>query len=694
MASAGAISGRGEAGLAAATIFLGAFFLFEIEPLIAKMILPWFGGSAQVWTTCLVFFQAALLAGYLYAHLLTGHVSPIWQARIHTVLLLASLAFLPVIPSPEWKPHGGGDPLLLILGLLAATIGLPFVLLAATSPLVQAWLARSKQGAVEPRGAYRLFALSNAGSMIALLSYPILTEPALSAESQAWVWSAGYCVFVLFTVAFAWRHGARGSAPAAATAKIAAERPTWPDRALWFGLSAVPSALLLSLTNYMLQNIAAIPLFWIVPLALYLASFIFAFGNLKWFARQLWYGLFIGAIFIIVAAMNGHFAGGAILLLPVFAGALFICCMVCHGELASFRPATRYLTEYYLTISAGGAAGGLAVGVAAPALFNANYEPALLIPLTILVVVLAASRNYHTWAKRTRSHVLLAASAFLFCAVSYSLARSTILEVSGNVLVERNFYGSLKVKDISEAPPRRYLANGSIDHGEQFSEPERQGEPLTYYSRLSGVGVLLDELGREAPPLKVGVIGLGAGTLAAYGRTGDSYRFYEINPAVETIARQNFRYLDRSPAQSDIVLGDARLSLEAEPPQQYDVLVVDAFASDAIPMHLLTREAMALYWRHVKPDGFLAVHVSNQFVDLAPVVAASAVEGGKEARLIGNEQRIEDRILAANWVLVTSRDGFFERKALVKARAIAVPPGFRAWTDSYSNLWRSLRIRS
>lgn len=693
--AAGAITGRGEAVLAAATIFLGAFFLFEIEPMIARMILPWFGGSAQVWTTCLVFFQVALLGGYFYAHLLTEKVSPVWQARIHTLLLLASLTFLPVIPSEAWKPEGDSNPIPLILGLLTATIGLPFLLLAATSPLVQAWLARSGDGGTKSRETYRLFALSNAGSMIALLSYPILTEPNLPIDGQAWFWSAGYVAFALFSMTMAWRLGAKGTSPAAETGASTGSKPSLGDRALWFGLAAVPSALLLALTNYMLQNIAAIPLFWVVPLALYLASFIFAFGSLRWFSRPLWYGLFIVAIFVTVAAINGHLMAFGLLLLPAVSIALFICCMVCHGELASLRPETRYLTQYYLTISAGGAVGGMFVGVAAPALFNANYEPALLIPLTILLVVLAASRSYHSWAKETRSHVLLAASAFLFCAVTYSLASSTLLEVSGNVLVERNFYGALKVKDMQETPetpPRRHLAHGTIVHGEEFSEPELRLEPLTYFSRRSGVGIMLDELDKDSPPLNTGIIGLGAGTLAAYGREGDTYRFYEIDPAVERIARNNFWYLDESPARSDIVLGDARLSLEAEPSQQFDVFVVDAFASDAIPVHLLTREAMALYWRHLKPDGVLAVHISNRYVDLAPVVAAAAAESGKTARFFSNEFLPDERIFPSNWVLVTSREGFFEREAFGKAKPIAVPPGFRTWTDSYSNLWRSLRF--
>lgn len=679
--------------LAAATIFLGAFFLFAVEPMIAKAILPWFGGSAQVWITCLVFFQIALLAGYLYAHLLTEHLDPQWQIRIHMGLLAVSLAFLPVIPSETWKPSGGSDPLPLILGLLTATIGLPFLLLSSTGPLVQCWLARAKQAEATPLGAYRLFALSNFGSMLALGAYPVLIEPGLAMGQQAWAWSAGYAVFVLFSMAVAWRFGGTGAVPSSAAIVFEAEKPSWTERAIWFALSAAPSALLLTLTNYMLQNIAAIPLFWVIPLALYLVSFIFAFGSLSWYRRPLWYGLFFAAIVAMALGMSNALPVGEMAMLPVFDGALFICCMVCHGELAALRPPPRHLTAYYLTISAGGAAGGLFVAVASPALFNANYELSILIPLTVLIAMLAASRNYRAWAGSSSGWTLLFSAVFLLCALAGFMARYMILQVSGNVFMERNFYGALKVRDapaLANSSPMRLLLNGNINHGSQFSAPDRRAEPLTYFSHRSGVGIALDELGKDGP-LRTGVIGLGAGTIAAYSRAGDTYRFYELNPAVESIAREQFWYLGDSAAEWNVVLGDARLSLEAEPSQQFDVLVVDAFLSDAIPMHLLTREAMTLYWQHLKSDGVLAVHVSNRYVGLEPVVANSAAEHGKTARLIRNAAVPEAGIFASDWVLVSSRPGFFDRDALKNAQPIAVSPGFRPWTDDYSNLWGVLR---
>src|SRR5882672_128824 len=375
---------RGTPGwvLAALTIFCGAFFLFQVEPLIAKAILPWFGGSAQVWTTCLLFFQAALLAGYLYAHLLSVRVRPQWQIRVHVGLLLLSLALLPIFPAERWKPVGGENPLFLILGLLGATIGLPFVLLSATNPLIQSWLARAQHrsnGAVVP---YRLFALSNFGSMLALLSYPLLVEPNFSLNTQTWAWSIGYGGFVVLCTAAAWRYRPSEAAATNGPPEAEGSAPSWSDRALWFALAAAPSALLLGLTNYMLQNIAAIPLFWIVPLALYLLSFIFAFGSLRWYWRPLWYELFAGAILAMIVAMSGYNTLHDFRFMPMFVIALLICCLVCHGELSALRPSARYLTHYYLTIATGGAAGGLFVAAVAPSVFNATYELAILVPAT------------------------------------------------------------------------------------------------------------------------------------------------------------------------------------------------------------------------------------------------------------------------------------------------------------------------
>jgi hypothetical protein len=660
--------------------------LFEVEPLIAKAILPWFGGSAQVWTSCLLFFQAMLLAGYFYAHLLSTRVAPAWQWRIHAALLVASLIFLPIIPAEHWKPLGGENPLWLILGLLTSTIGLPFLLLSATSPLLQAWLARPVDGVT--RSPYRLFALSNFGSMVALLGYPILIEPYLSGRVQAISWSVLYAGFAGLCGYTGWRyrHGE-------AVVRIKVASPPLARRWLWFLLAAIPSGLLLAMTNFMLQNVAAIPLFWIVPLALYLISFVIAFNNLKWFTLPEWYVLFSVAIGGVVIAFSGEASDLGLYLLPLLAGCLFVFCCVCHGELSLLKPEPQHLTEYYLIIAAGGAAGGLFVAALAPNLFNAPYELTILMPLMVLAVALAGAQHYREWAQLRPGWLLLAATA-LFTATAAIMGQTSYASATDAVLLSRNFYASLRVQDSYMSPsdpiPARRLVNGTIMHGLELMDAGLRREPMSYYARVSGIGLTLGELGREGP-LKVGVIGLGVGTLAAYGRAGDEFRFYEINPAVETIARREFYYLATNPARQEVILGDARLSLERERPQRFDVLVVDAFTSDAIPMHLLTREAFALYDRHLKANGVLAVHISNRFVDLAPIVGLAAAAEHKAAVIIDNDNDFDHAVARSVWVLVSRRPGLFDAQVFRGHRPVVVPPDVRPWTDDYSSIWPILR---
>lgn len=673
--------------LAAATIFSGALLLFEVEPLIAKAILPWFGGSAQVWTTCLLFFQAALLAGYLYAHILTTRVAPRWQWRIHVGLLAVSLIFLPIVPAEYWKPQGGENPLWLILGLLTTTIGLPFLLLSATSPLVQGWLARPVDGKV--RAPYRLFALSNFGSMLALLAYPILVEPYLAVREQAQTWSMLFIAFAALCALTAWRfrHGET-------TASTTADSPPWARRILWLCLAAAPSGLLLAMTNYMLQNVAPIPLLWIVPLALYLVSFVFAFNNQNWFVLPHWYVAFLLALGVAVIAVCGQFQQSGLVMLPVLAATLYVFCYVCHSELALLKPEPRHLTGYYLIISTGGAIGGLFVAVIAPSLFNAAYELQILIAFMVLIVVLATGLHYRDWHE-SRPSLLPLGAIVLVAVVVIVMGRAAFDTSSGAVFLTRNFYGVLRVQeevlDSRTHPMSRQLANGNILHGVELTDPARRRQPLSYYAPISGVGRAMTELGKDGP-LHVGVIGLGVGTLAGYGRPGDDYRFYEINPEDEKIARQQFWYLSTNPAHQTVVLGDGRLSLEREPPQKFDILVVDAFISDSIPMHLLTREAFALYWRHLKPGGVLAVHVSNRFVHLAPVVAQAAAASGKTARVVDVDTDWERGAARSLWVLTTSRTELFARPSLVDAKPVTIPAGLRPWTDDHSSIWSILRL--
>jgi SAM-dependent methyltransferase len=681
----------GGIALFALTIFTSAFLLFQVQPLIAKLILPWFGGSAAVWTTCMLFFQIALLMGYLYAHVTTRRLPPARQAWLHIGLLALSLLCLPILPSPWWKPAGSDDPLWRILGLLTATIGLPYFLISSTSPLLQSWLARTSTGAVP----YRLFALSNLGSMLALLSYPILFEPTLTNGEQAWGWSAGYVLFALLCGFVAYR--SRNAAPVTDDAAFDdAPAPTLRDHLLWLALAGSASALLLAVTNHLSQNVASIPFLWILPLALYLLSFILCFESSIWYQRSIFLPVFAMSLGAMAYELSGSAPDATFRKqIAIFCAALFVCCMVCHGELVRLKPAPKYLTGFYLMTSVGGAIGGLFVAFIAPRVFNALYE----FPISIFCCALAVLIVYYreetfsvAWKSPRQLAWALAFAATIALAVYNT--RNARNEVNGAVVLVRNFYGALRVNDTAKTAAQdatRELTHGTINHGEQFLDPIRRHEPTTYYGPSSGIGMVLRDLS-SGGPIKVGVVGLGTGTIAAYGRAGDTYRYYEINPLVIQIARRDFTYLSDTPAKVEIALGDARLSLEREPQQNFDVLAVDAFSSDSIPVHLLTREAFALYLRHLKPDGILAIHVSNRYLDLAPVVNQEAAAQNKPVILIDSESDEAADTSEASWVLVSSRPNYWEKPYFQQAATpVAKKSHLRMWTDDYSNLWQILK---
>ncbi len=675
----------------ASTIFISAFLLFEVQPLIAKQILPWFGGSAAVWTTCMLFFQIALLLGYTYAHAATRFERPQTLAWLHIALLALSVLTLPIIPSAWWKPAGSDDPLFRILGLLGATIGLPYLLLSSTSPLLQSWLSRTYAGTVP----YRLFALSNFGSMLALLSYPFLIEPRLTGRQQAWSWSIGYVAFAAICGWTAFR-SRNATVFTEHSTDLSAPSPQWKDYLLWLALAGSASALLLAVTNHLSQNVASIPFLWILPLALYLLSFILCFESSFWYRRVLFLPLFPAAL--VMLALNlfnklGEFPFRQ--QIAIFASALFVVCMVCHGELARIKPAARFLTGFYLMTAVGGAIGGLFVAFLAPRIFNAAYEFPISIVICAISVLLVSYKEQpvgRSWNSPRRIIRLAGIAATVWLAVF--LFRETRTVVTGAVLLVRNFYGALRVNDQPKSADQdalRELTHGTINHGEQFLDPVRRHEPTTYYGPRSGIGLLLRDLSIKGP-LKVGVVGLGTGTIAAYGKAGDVYRYYEINPLVIDIAKRQFTYLADSPAQVQTVLGDARLSLEREPVQNFDVLAVDAFSSDSIPVHLLTREAFAVYFRQLKPDGVLAVHISNRYLDLAPIVDQEAHAFGKQVLQIDNDSEDAGDISASSWVLVTARPGYLDRASLKSFSVpIAKRPDLRIWTDDYSNLWQIVK---
>ncbi|HTT63083.1 MAG TPA: fused MFS/spermidine synthase [Bryobacteraceae bacterium] len=675
--------------LYALTILVSAFLLFQVEPIIARIILPWFGGSAAVWSTCLLFFQSVLLLGYLYAHWLYGKLRPRAQILTHILLLAASLAMLPIWPAASWKPSGAEDPSLRILLLLAATVGLPFFLLSTTGPLLQAWYAGRYRGAMP----YRLYALSNAGSMLALISYPVLLEPRLGARGQALAWSCAYGVFVVLCAATAWM--GRGAAAPEPPAEPAPDtEKSWRTTFFWIALPACASILLLAITNHLTQNIAAIPFLWILPLSLYLLSFILSFENPRWYQRRMFLGLFAVAVGGMAYTLAPEFQNSPIkVMVPFFAAGLFICCMVCHGELARLKPHPSRLTFFYVMIALGGALGGVFVALIAPHVFSGFYElPAGLVACACVVLaVLRADPESGLGGSWIRPAPV--GAALLTLAVAAYLGFIIHERRDDARVMVRNFYGGLRVLDQvaeqSDDPVRR-LMHGTITHGEQYLNPAFQNRPTTYYGPNSGVGRAIRQ-DEESGPVRVGVIGLGTGTLAAYGRAGDYFRFYEINPLVVRLARSEFTFLKICRARLNVMLGDARLSLEREPPEHFNVLVVDAFSGDAIPVHLLTSEAFELYFRHLQPDGVLAVHVSNKHLNLIPVVRLVAASLAKEARLVDTGDEPND-VFGSTWMLVTSGAAFFDGP-LMRSAAVAVPlpRDLRMWTDDYSNLFQILK---
>jgi hypothetical protein len=667
--------------LYACTILLSAFLLFLVQPIVAKLILPWFGGSAGVWTICLVFFQVVLLLGYLYAHGIARHLHPRRQSLLHIILLAASLLLLPIVPGAAWKPAGGTDPTWRILILLTVCLGLPYFLLSATTPLLQSWYAQKRPTALP----YRLFALSNTASLLALVSYPAVVEPRTQTHSQAVGWSIAYTVFVVLCMTSAWLSRTSRSLQPHGESTGAHPRPPWTRQGVWLLLAACGSMLLLAITNHLTQNIAAVPFLWILPLVLYLLTFCIAFGASTRIPR--WIVLRLLAVALGSMAYLLYETGFAHVLqigIPVFASGLFIACLFCNGELNRTKPHARHLTLFYLMISLGGAIGALFAGLAAPRLFTAPYE----LPLALLLTAVLAT--VLTWKEGWGPRILwLAATA----GVALLIVTQVRQFENDSLVILRNFYGTLRVKQSGGLEIQiRTLYHGTVAHGSQFLLAPRRLQPTTYYARNSGAGIALDSCCPE--PKRVGVIGLGAGTVAVYGRPGDVFRFYEINPQVEHIARSVFTYLKESQAKVEVILGDARLSLESEPPQHFDVLLIDAFSGDAIPMHLLTKEAVSLYLGHLKPTGILAFHVSNTYLDLAPVVRQLAEFYGKQSLLVHSNANSPEDETAADWVLTGNRPDLFRLRKIEKTgKPIPLRPELRIWTDDYSSLLQVLKGR-
>lgn len=702
----------------AITVFIASYLLFQVQPLIAKYILPWFGGGPGVWTTCMLFFQVVLLGGYAYAHWVSQFLKPRVQVVVHCALVAISLALLPITPANSWKPIDAGNPTLRILELLAASLGLPYLLLSSTGPLMQSWFSRTHPGT----SPYRLYALSNIASFLALISYPFFVESHFTRKVQALVWGwglGGFAVACAICMVRVWRVGdktiadgalneAGGSRNQAGNQNITGKdapntSPQMADRLLWLFLPACASVLLLAVTNKICQDVAVIPFLWILPLALYLLSFVFCFDAVRWYRR-------FPFMVALVAAMAGicwvQFQGNDIslfLVLSIYCCGLFVCCMVCHGELYALRPDSIHLTSFYLMIATGGALGGVFVAVVAPLIFKGYYE---LHWGLLFCAVLFAVTTVHTRAKvpapenqlpysRFRPWVENTVVALGLISLAIVLWRQANEQNMDKVFSARNFYGVLTISERARHVPAVHnveLYHGRTRHGMQFLNPKAAPMPTLYYGEPSGAGLAMFAL--PAGHRRVGLVGLGVGTLATYSRPGDYFHYYEINPQVVELANSKFTYLSNATGTVEVSLGDARLSLEREPTQHYDMIVLDAFNSDAIPVHLLTKEAFEVYQRHLKMNGIIAIHASNNYLDLEPVLLNVAREFKFGLAVIESTPPKEKWWLSlSSWILLSSSTDFISSPLVQSA---ARPPKLDwdrvpLWTDDFSSLYQILK---
>lgn len=708
-----------------AAILSSAFLIFLVQPMVGKRILPWFGGSASVWTLCLAFYQTTLFLGYAYAHLLIRFATPTLQLGIHCAVVAAAFFVLPVLPSEIWQPEGGGNPSFDILVMLASNVALPFLVLASTGPLVQAWFARANPD----RSPYPLYAVSNFGSIVALLAYPFLFEPWLSLSVTGTFWSVAFActgLAVLACAAVSRQSTGLASSTAAETEEADDVPISASDVVLWILLAGCAVILLMGVTNSVCLDVASVPFLWILPLATYLLTFILCFGSERVYRRTPYVLLTIVALVLtqglpllmpwVSKGIHG-FASAIFVQVPAYCALLFGACMILHGELYRLRPPPRALTAFYLCVSGGGALGGLFVGLLAPVIFDEYYEVKVGLGLALLlfcsVGALSARRSdpggptIWRWAIGTPIALILAA---------YALWPRTDFE-EDLVYRKRGFFAVLRVLDLGEGTARqRHLISGSTLHGVQFQDPEYHDAPTVYYGRATGIGIAMAQRPKDVPS-KIGLVGLGLGTLSAYGREGDSFRYYEIDPTVVEIARDSgyFSFIGSSDSEVEVVLGDGRLAIAREQAehgsQQFDYLVLDAFSSDAIPVHLLTVEAFQHYADALVPNGLLAVHVSNRHFNLLPLVARAGEEFGFSAIMVGTNVAPKLQSHISHWVFL-SRDperlselaqfvrdrvaalGLPPRHAQVKRMTKRAMDDAPLWTDDYSDLISVIRPKS
>ncbi len=671
-----------------ASIFLSSFLLFQVQPMIGKFILPWFGGTPTVWSTAMLFFQIFLTGGYAYAAWLMRRAR---QSSIHITLLGTTIVFLallsffwpsPITPSANMRPEDINFPVFHIFLLLTISVGLPYIVLAANGPLMQAWFSR-----IYPDLSYaRLYALSNTGSLLGLLAYPVLIEPTLILRQQGWAWAGGFLIFSLIVGALSYRM--RGIGTSLSDNVSVNHAPSASLRVLWMILSGMASLFLLSVTNQVSQEVAVIPFLWILPLAIYLLSFILAFSNERWYGRRIYAVLFSLMSLVMLWVLSNAGSLNVVLQIATYSLFLFLACMICHGELYLLRPHADHLTSFYLMISIGGALGGLFVNLAAPILFTGYWEFYLAWFVTIVLLVVMLMPQL---AEKTHLLARVIGISFVFCVILLSFGLN---RYQNELYADRNFYGVIRVRQWDKHAYA--MVHGVTIHGVQYADD--RSRPTTYYVKDSGVGLVLLNHPRTGHGMRVGVLGLGVGTLATYAQEGDVYRFYEINPVVIKLAEGQggyFTFLKDSKADITVVAGDARISLEQElasgQHQNFAVLVLDTFSSDSIPVHLLTKEAFALYLEHLAQDGVIAAHISNRHLDLQPVFRRLAMEFG--LAIVQVDRAASSDGFPSEWILL-ARDPALLNAPAIQSRAIKfndLDPSIRLWTDDYSNLFQILK---
>jgi hypothetical protein len=682
------------------TIFLAAFLMFLVQPLAGKIITPKYGGAAQVWCVCLLFFQLALLGGYTLSFLMS-RLSPRWQSVLYILIFGLSVWFVRIPLGNLWVPRDPSAPIQSLLTMLMAYLSIPCLLLSTVSVMIQNWYRLRGWG--EP---YHLYSLSNVGSLGALMLYPVVVEPSFTVSTTAAWWTWAYRLLAALACLCAVWMIRRPAVPAGGAEPAAAgqeeDAPGWWDYGWWLFLSATGAVVLLSFTSHLTQDIAPVPLLWVIPLCLYLLTFVLCFSTIRFYSARVyaWPVLVLLLAYLVVKEVKGsHFYTLQIFMIPVL---MFFLCMVCHGELYSRRPAARHLPVFYLAIAAGGALGGIFVNLIAPVIFDIYAERYLvLLVLTgllgYLVVEGEVSWSRNRWLDRV-SLVLLLTLCSIFALLPLKKRREVVYQ-------ERNFYSVAKIveKETKDKGPFRILYGGSTVHGSQFAAPEMRKLPTAYFLPDSAVGLAFSLMRAHQPgqPLKVGVIGLGVGTIAVYGQPGDAIRFYEIDPKVKRIADSHFTFLSDSQADITTIMGDGRTSLEREAPQQYDILVIDAFNSDAIPVHLLTREALALDLAHLRQDGLLVIHTSNRHVAVNEVSANGGLALGLKGVLVRTYPDEKKAYQYLSLYTVLSREDWFPRAVEqpefrkdypeVEISALKWNPKIGAWTDDHSNLFHAIR---